>query len=120
MLVSSAYVNGRQAGRHIHMDGRQAGRIASKKLKMSSQFADLHTPHPNFRSFPPRGIFRGMGVLPKNSAYLKNDYFCTMNILIDIPQGPLIGLEYYGPDEEFDFSELQVSLLIIRFTFTWH
>lgn len=43
-----------------------------------------------------------------------------MNILIDIPQGPLIGLEYYGPDEEFDFSELQVSLLILRFTFTWH
>ena len=43
-----------------------------------------------------------------------------MNILIDIPQGPLIGFEYYGPDEEFDFNELQVSLLIIRFTFTWH
>jgi hypothetical protein len=102
------------------MDSRQAGTLLGKKLEISSQFADLHTPHLFFRSFPPRGIFRGMGVLPKNSAYLKNDYFCTMNILIDIPQGPLIGFEYYGPDEEFDFSELQVSLLIIRFTFTWH
>jgi len=43
-----------------------------------------------------------------------------MNIFIEIPQGPLIGFEYYCPDEEYDFNELQISLLIIRFTLTWH
>lgn len=43
-----------------------------------------------------------------------------MNIIIDIPQGLLIGFEFYGPDDEFDFNELQISLLILRFTLTWH
>ena len=42
------------------------------------------------------------------------------NFVIDIPQGPLVGFEYYGPDEEYDFSEFQISLLIIRITLIWH
>lgn len=42
-----------------------------------------------------------------------------MHIMIDIPQGLLVGFEYYGPEEEFEFSELQISLLILRFTITW-
>jgi len=43
-----------------------------------------------------------------------------MHILIDMPQGLVIGFEYYAPDEECDFNELQISLLILRFTLTWH
>jgi hypothetical protein len=63
-----------------------------------------------------------MGGLPKNSVYLKNDYFCNMNILVEslLKIGLLVGFEFYGPDEEYDFNELQLNLLIIRLTFTWH
>lgn len=43
-----------------------------------------------------------------------------MNIIIDIPQGLLFGFEYYGPDEDYDFNELQISLLILRLVLTWH
>lgn len=43
-----------------------------------------------------------------------------MHIMIDIPQGLLVGFEYYGPDDEYDFNELQINLLILRFTFVWH
>jgi len=45
-----------------------------------------------------------------------------MSIIIEnlLPHGLLLGFEYYGSDEEFDFHELQISLLIIRFTITWH
>lgn len=45
-----------------------------------------------------------------------------MNLIIEnlLPHGLLIGFEFYGPDEEYDFNELQISLLILRFTFTWH
>jgi len=59
----------------IEQDGRQAGRTASKKLEMLAQKSEINTPWAIFRSFSPRGIFRGMGVLPKNYVYLtKNRY----------------------------------------------
>ena len=114
--------NRRQAGREIQTAGRQAGRTAVKKLKSLGQKFELHTPHPNFKPFSPRELFRGMGGLPKNSVYLKNDYFCNMNILVEslLKVGLLVGFEFYGPDEEYDFNELQLNLLIVRLTFTWH
>jgi hypothetical protein len=45
-----------------------------------------------------------------------------MNIIVEnlLRVGLLVGFEYYGPDEEFDFNELQISLLILRLTFIWH
>lgn len=45
-----------------------------------------------------------------------------MNLIIEnlLPVGLLLGFEFYRPDEEFDFYEIQISLLIIRLTFTWH
>lgn len=45
-----------------------------------------------------------------------------MNLIIEnlLPVGLLVGFEYYKRDEEYDFNELQISLLIIRLTFTWH
>jgi hypothetical protein len=49
--------------------------LLGKKLKISSQFTEMHTPQSIFKPFPPSGLFRGMGVLPKNSVYLpKNKY----------------------------------------------
>jgi site-specific DNA-cytosine methylase len=67
--------NRRQAGREIQTAGRQAGRTAGKKPKSLWQKFELHTPHPKFKPFSPRELFRGMGGLPKNSVYLtKNKY----------------------------------------------
>jgi hypothetical protein len=45
-----------------------------------------------------------------------------MSVFIEsiISTGLLIGFEFYAPDEEFDFYELQLNLLILRFTLTWH
>ena len=45
-----------------------------------------------------------------------------MNILVEslLKVGLLVGFEFYGPDEEYDFNELQLNLLIVRLTFTWH
>jgi hypothetical protein len=54
-----------------------AGRQAGKKLKISAEKIELHTPYPIFKPFSPSGIFRGMGGLPKISTYLKkNNYIC--------------------------------------------
>jgi hypothetical protein len=45
-----------------------------------------------------------------------------MNLIIEnlLPVGLLVGFEYYRPDEDYDFHELEISLLILRFTLTWH
>lgn len=45
-----------------------------------------------------------------------------MNIIVEnlLKVGLLVGFEYYGPDDDDNYNELQVSLLIIRLTFIWH
>lgn len=45
-----------------------------------------------------------------------------MSIFVDslLNVGLMVGFEYYNPDEDFDYYELQLSLLIIRLTFVWH
>ena len=45
-----------------------------------------------------------------------------MSIFVEslLPIGLLIGFEFYAPDEEFDYYELQLNLLILRFTLIWH
>jgi hypothetical protein len=45
-----------------------------------------------------------------------------MSIFVEslLPIGLLVGFEYYNADEDFGYYELQLNLLIIRLTFTWH
>lgn len=45
-----------------------------------------------------------------------------MNVFVEnlLKVGLLVGFEFYGPDEENHYNELQVSLLILRLTFIWH
>ena len=93
--------------------GRQADR---EKLKTSAKSLDFSTPPLNLKPFSASPRQREIPLLPKNSVYLiKNIYLCIMLLEIQnmIPYGLNLGFEIYPKDDEYDFHEVVISLLII-------